>query len=285
MSDSKAGKVLVAVAAHADDVEFNAGGFVARWVAEGGSVHIVMVTNNCLGDMIVQGGGPNDRKSLPPAETTEVRHQEQDKAAQMIGATVHHLGYRQRGYWDGEKVVTLAFDYDAPAPEAMKEQPPLVIAYRKADHVQRLADLLISLKPDLVLTQTMLDIDTEHHAVASFTWTAIVRNREQLPMPLWFWSPGTSCRCAMMDPHYEHIEDISAFYQQKLALCGAHYCQMTQGRYEMIEARARYWGERIGVEYAEAFKEAHFPVELTDIAAYPTTEVAAEASRRWANGT
>jgi len=255
---------LVAISAHADDAELNAGGTLAKWAAGGGTVHIVMATNNCSGSMVPPDGGERARplpamgtRRLPPAETMAIRRREQEAAAALLSAKVHHLDYPQRHYWDGSQPVTVGYG-PVPLPAGMAALPPLVIAFQQHEHVARLADLLVSLGPDPVLTQTPLDLDPEHHAVASMVWQAFQRTRAKLgAATLRFWTPGSSCQDGLLDPHYDHIEDISEHFEAKLALCRCHASQMTQVRLDMVQRRAAEWGRRLGVRYAEPFKTAN----------------------------
>jgi len=250
-------ETLVAVSAHADDAELNAGGTLAKWAAGGGAIHIVMATDNCSGSMIPPGGDEAAKRRLPPHETSAIRRKEQDAAAALIGATVHFLDYPQRHYWEGSREVSIGYGPSADQKSEISNQqlPPLLIAFQEPAHVARLADLLASLEPDLVLTQTPLDLDPEHHAVASMVWQAFRAGKRQLRRAtLRFWTPGSSCQEGLLDPGYDHIEDISAHYEAKLALCRCHASQLSRVRLEMVECRAALWGKHIGVRYAEPFK-------------------------------
>lgn len=240
-------RLLVVVSAHADDAELNAGGLMAKWVAKGGQVAIVMTTNNCSGEFI---DGDRLIRHLP-AKTTALRHAEQDAAAALIGAKVYHLGWSQRHYWNGRQVVSL--DHGARRkPPGGVEKMPLVIAFRKAEAVKELADLLKKLKPAQVVTQIPTDLDPEHHATACLVWQALQGTR----VPLYYWTPGSSCKGGIFDPGYNCIYDISEYFDMKLRLCACHASQMTEERWEMVRANARRWGRRIGVKYAEPFKSA-----------------------------
>lgn len=253
-------KILIAVAAHADDVELNAGGTVAKWAAQGGEVHILMVTNNCSGTIIPPNGDEKSARRINPKETMKIRRREQEAAAAIIGAKVHYLGLCQRHYWDEKqnRAVSLHFGGEAPAPEGIAGYPPLLVNYYNPEHVNRLADLLVGLKPQVVLTQPVIDLDPEHHAVACLVWQAFNQRRQELGgAALRFWSPGSSCIDGLFDPGYDHIEDISDFYEKKLELCRAHASQMTQIRWDMVEKRGRQFGEQIGVRHGEPFKTAH----------------------------
>jgi len=252
-------RTLVAIPAHADDAELNAGGTMARWAAGGGEVHIVMATNNCSGQVLPEDGDERATRRLPPAEMNALRHREQAAAASLLGATVHHLNYCQRHYWDGQRVVSMEFGGSGPAPPGVAGCPPLLIAYLEPEPIEALADLLVRLKPSVVLTQPVVDLDPEHHAVACFVWQAFQARRRQLGgVPLRFWTPGSSCQEGLIDPGYDHIEDISGFYEKKLALCRCHASQMTKLRWQMVEQRAAHWGRQIGARYAEPFTTARF---------------------------
>lgn len=248
-------RVLVAVASHADDVELNAGGFVSRWVRSGGLVQIVMVTNNCSGEFIPENGDESKLYRLPPAQCTAFRHREQEAAAALIGAKVHYLDYCQRHFYNGERVVRLDFA-DVESPEGIAGHPPLLTAFQQPAHIARMADVLAMFRPDLVLTQTPIDLDPEHHATASLVWSAMHSRPALRDVDLWYWAPGTTCLGGILDPGYDHIEDVSDYWDDKLRYCAAHRSQMTKLRWEAVTQRGQAFGRRIGVKWAEPFKSA-----------------------------
>lgn len=250
-------ETLVAVAAHADDVELNAGGTVAKWAAERGPVHIVMVTDNCSGSLIPEEGSEEDVRRLPPAQTRAIRHREQEAAAELIGADVHYLDYAQRHYWDGQREIRIGYDpTDSPDPREAS-RPQILTDYIDPERYRAVADLLVDVGPHGVITHGPLDVDPEHHAVCSLLWLAFRERHEDLEgVSLRFWSPGSSCMWGVMEPHYDHFQDISDYYQKKLELCACHASQMTSRRLDMVARRAEYYGARSGVAHAEPFKTA-----------------------------
>jgi LmbE family N-acetylglucosaminyl deacetylase len=259
MKPKKNPGLLVAVAAHADDAELNAGGLLAKWVARGGRAAIVMVTNNCSGECIPPGGDGSRLVRYLPAATTALRHREQAAAARLLGARLIHLGWPQRHFWNGRKVVSLDHR-PRRRPPAGVEGTPLVIAFRQAAAVKRMGDLLVALKPARVVTQVPTDLDPEHHATACLVWQAFAARRRALRgATLQFWSPGSSCVGGIFDPGFDCVEDVSAHFEDKLRLLAAHESQMVRMRWDMVRDRARRWGRRIGVRYAEPYKTAHFP--------------------------
>ncbi len=84
MSDERATSAMVVVA-HADDAELDAGGTIARWVAEGARVVYVVATDGSKG---------TSDSEMAPEELIRIRRQEQLDAAREIGvADVEFLGY------------------------------------------------------------------------------------------------------------------------------------------------------------------------------------------------
>lgn len=72
------------VAAHPDDIEFMAGGTLARWIAQGTTVHYLLATDGC--------GGSRDPHQTP-AQLAALRRSEQCCAAAILGAaSVTFLG-------------------------------------------------------------------------------------------------------------------------------------------------------------------------------------------------
>lgn len=262
MSQSKTAtdKVLVAIAAHADDVELNAGGTAAKWAAETGPVHIIMATNNCSGrpwEHLGIAPNPSDDWALA---AKRIRHAEQQTAAEHIGATVHFMDFAQRYYSTPHGPVFINFDQPrTPSPSSLQGLTPLLVASQHTPSVERLAELLISLQPTLVLTQTPLDRDPEHHALASMVWRIFNDHAQAFEKAtLRFWECGSSCENGMLQQPFDHFEDITDYYQTKLELCGYHKSQMIDSRWERVKHRAAKWGKHIGTKYAEPFCTAYF---------------------------
>lgn len=245
--------VLVAVCAHADDAELNAGGTLAKWVADGGEVRVVMMTNNCSGDLIPADGNETRKIRRPPAETSRTRHREQEAAAGLIGAKVRYLNYWQRHYWNGDRAVDVGYDADALYPDTLPRELCILIACNDAEHIARLGRLLADMRPSLVLTQTPLDVDPEHHAVAAMVWSAFRATPSLKAVPLRFWTPSSGSPGGLVDPHYDRIEDITDHYDMKVRLCAAHASQWSERRRAIVRQRAEYWGLKAGVRYAEPF--------------------------------
>ncbi|MHC4873714.1 MAG: PIG-L deacetylase family protein [Planctomycetota bacterium] len=249
--------VLVAVASHADDAEINGGGYMSKWVAEGGEVHIILVTNNCSGEIIPEDGNEEKKKFHLPAETREIRLAEQDKSASLIGARIHKLDYCQRHYWDGERRMRMGHENLENAPEGVKGFTPLLTTYQLDEEVKKFGELLTGLKPKVVLTQSPLDIDPEHHATVSLVWQAFRDFREDLEhTELLYWGCSTSSPFGMCEAKEYKVIDITEYYEKKVELCACHFSQMTTYRWEIVKSRAETAGKKIGVQYGEEYVAA-----------------------------
>jgi len=248
---------LVAIGAHADDIELHAGGVAASAAALGWPVHFVMSTNNMSGDLVVQSGDGTQVEHRDPDATREVRHGEQQAAADVIGAKLHLLDYPQRHYWSDGKRVSLTFsDVEHHTMPASSDKPPLIIAAQNKQAIERLGRLLTELQPTMLLTHTVTDFDPEHHATASLVYQAFRKVRQELPddATLLFWAPGTTSRAGMLRQSYDCILPFDeAAYEQKMQMLNCHASQMTSRRLEMAERRARLWGAEIEAPFAETF--------------------------------
>lgn len=83
-------KRMLVVLAHPDDESFGMGGTLARYAAEGVEVHVAIATDGAVGS--VAEGYEAAREKL-----VEVRAQELEAAAAILGFTLHRLGYRDSG--------------------------------------------------------------------------------------------------------------------------------------------------------------------------------------------
>lgn len=72
------GKRVLLITAHPDDMEFSAGGTVARWSAEGCEIGLCIVTD---------GSSGSDDPEMTPAKLKQTRHTEQHAANEILGIT------------------------------------------------------------------------------------------------------------------------------------------------------------------------------------------------------
>ena len=122
-------RTLLAVFAHPDDESFGPGGTLAKYAAEGADVHVAIATDGAAGS--VAEGYEGLREQL-----ADVRQEELEAAADILGVAVHMLGYRDSGYVD----------------DPANEHPEAFINVDQDEAAGRIVRLIRELRPDVVLT-------------------------------------------------------------------------------------------------------------------------------------
>ncbi|HSJ43897.1 MAG TPA: PIG-L family deacetylase [Euzebyales bacterium] len=119
---------LLGVFAHPDDESFGPAGTLAVHSAAGVDVHIVTMTDGAAG---APAAGFPDGDAL-----AEVRREELRAAAKQLGATLHHLSYRDSGYTGDPR----------------NDDPQAFINVDPQDPTGVLVGLLREIRPDVVVT-------------------------------------------------------------------------------------------------------------------------------------
>jgi LmbE family N-acetylglucosaminyl deacetylase len=215
----------LAVGAHPDDVELQAGGTLAAWAAHGVHVELACFT---------AGEKGSADPAADPDRLAGVRRDEAAAAARALGAAVpvHFLGAV-----DGELEVTMAL--------------------RLA-----VARLVRTVRPDVVLGHDPWRRDLlhpDHRAAGLLTVDGVVAARDPLYAPelkaegLAPHRPHTVLLFGTDAP--DELVDVTATFDAKLASLRAHASQI--GDHADLERRVRTWNAAIGVgagvSYAEAF--------------------------------
>ena len=216
----------LAIGAHPDDVELQAGGTLAGWAAAGVRVELACFT---------AGEKGSADPGADPARLAGVRRSEAETAARALGAAlpVHLLGAV-----DGELEVTTAL--------------------RLA-----VARLVRTVRPDVVLGHDPWRrwlLHPDHRAAGLLTVDGVVAARDPL------YARGLAAEgLAAHRPHTvllfgtdspDELVDVTATLDAKLAACRAHASQLPDPA--DLERRVRTWnaaiGAAAGLHYAEAFR-------------------------------
>lgn len=158
-------KTLMAIGAHADDIELYVGGTLLKYMDQGYDVIYIMSTNNMSGSWKhprPEGGW--DVKWHPYDEMQPQRKREAAAAAKHFGTDVIHLDHPQRHYTnhDGQRVTVC---YGAERPGCVDEaRSTILTAHEDPEHVQRLAELILKHRPEAVFTHGPVMQDLEHTA-------------------------------------------------------------------------------------------------------------------------
>jgi len=227
--------VALAVGAHPDDVEFQAGGTLAKWAAAGCLVHHLILTDGSKGTW-------NPAEDIPAL--IEARREEQRSAAKALGA-------------NGEVVMLGETDGELESGLLVRE---------------RVAYWIRMLKPEVVLGHDpwkRYRVHPDHRHAGWLTIDAVVAARD----PFFFPDHGVAHHrpdhlLLFEADEPDHLEDVSGFEAAKIAALLEHRSQFVttmaiddadsgeqlQTFRDQVFDRMRANGAAPGVTFAEAFK-------------------------------
>jgi LmbE family N-acetylglucosaminyl deacetylase len=229
--------VVLAVGAHPDDIDFCAGGTMAKYAAQGADVYYLIVTDGCQGS--------RDRK-VHTKKLVETRNHEQKQALKIIG---------------GRDVIF--FDYHDSQLEATQELK------------QRLVRVIRQLKPDVVVTMDPSMIyaaeqnyinHPDHRAAGQATLDAVFPlARDHLACPELLdegfepHNTPTVLLCNFVDNNF--YEDISDYFDLKLKALRQHGSQFNNFGYlhAKLHDIAEACGKVCDCAYAEGFIRLDIP--------------------------
>lgn len=227
--------VALAVAAHPDDIEFNAAATLAKWAADGCVVHHLVLTDGSKGTWDAD-------EDIPALIAT--RQVEQRAAAAALGAT-------------GEVVMLDSVDGELESGLAQRE---------------RVAYWIRVLRPQVVLGHDpwrRYRLHPDHRHAGWLTVDAVVAARDPFFFPdqgVAHHRPDTLLLFEADEP--DHVEDVSGFVEAKVDALMAHRSQFVtthdipddddgtaaEAFRQKVLARAAQVGARTGVPAGEAFK-------------------------------
>lgn len=227
----------LAIAAHPDDVEFGAGGTLAKWAANGCVVHHLVCTDGSKGSW-----DPSD----DIAALVAVRQDEQRAAAKALGAT-------------GEVLFLAHTDGELESGLVEREEVALIIR---------------ELTPEVVLghdpwRRYRLHPDHRHAGLLAVEGVVAARDPHFFPTQgVAHWRPSTLLLWEADE--VDHVEDVTPFVDAKLAALLEHRTQLrstmhievgTKGEDEQRERfrrrvldRLAAFGRTVGIAYGEGFK-------------------------------
>ena len=230
-------RVILAVGAHPDDIDFGASGSIAKWAREGAEVHYLVITDGSKG---------SSDGEMTTEKLIQTRQHEQREAAKTLGAHAVHF-----------------FDY---------EDAHLEVTM---DLKKKITELIRRVKPDtvVVMDPTMVYIadqgfinHSDHRAAGLATLDAVYpMARDHLTFP--------DLMAKGLPPHkvqhlllmnlekHNYLVDISDTLATKLEALAKHESQLPdpEGMRDMLTARAEKLGGLAGCRYAEAFVRVDCP--------------------------
>ena len=225
-------KVVLAVGAHADDIDITAGGSLLRWAAEGAEIYYLLLTDGSRG---------SSDQTASHESVAALRQADQKAAAQIVGAKdVLFLDYT-----DGCLEVTMDLKRD------------IVRAIRRVK-----PDTVVVMDPSVLYsTERGMINHPDHRAAGQATLDAVYPlARDHLSFPEVAADEGLA-------PHkVEHVlltnfetqnyyVDISEYFEKKLDVVAAHASQFDDRdrMKSFLEPQAQALGAKTGSAYAEGF--------------------------------
>lgn len=253
-------RVIMAVGAHADDIELNIGGTVLKYLERGYELVYVMSTNNMSGRWNhIRPDGVRDGRLPPYFEIQPQRKKEAAAAAAFFGTTAIHLDHPQRHYTraDGSRAEVC---YGGDRPDCVKENEPTILtAHEHPALVKRLADLILEKDPEIVLTHSPVMVDMEHTTtclLVAKAYTMAVESGYTGMMANWL---DIACGTPILYygrtfSRWDSFVDVTKYWARKLDTVKFHACQIPDpSRMEFPD-----WGPACGCGYAECFTVAHW---------------------------
>lgn len=219
---------LMAVGAHADDIEFNVGGTLLKYHDAGYEIDYVMSTNNMSGAWKIRLPDGTLKREEPAWDTLmPKRKEEAAAAAAVVGAEPVHLDHPQRHFINdrGEKI-ELRYGVEKPG-KAGPEMPTILTAHEDPGSVRQMADLIVARNPEAVMVHGMVSNNLEHAATCLLAtrayWQAAEKGYQGM---LLHWHEIGTGEFADAYLRWDSWVDVTGVWQRKLDWIGVHACMV-----------------------------------------------------------
>ena len=248
---------VMAVYAHADDIELHCGGTLAKYKANGYSVSYIMSTNNMSGVWCkAKPDGSLDSKKVPWHVIIKQRKLEADTAAEKYyGTKAVHLDFPQRHYYN-EQGETVDLRYGNPRPDCVPENAPTIVTVNDSPgNSEKLEKLILELRPEVIFTHALVDVNPEHTCTAWLVLRAFQAAEKQGHRgSLLFASGRNSAKASRRLAEPETYIDISGkWLEEKRNALSVHACQSAGLFAKECTADSLELGKKFGVEAAEGY--------------------------------
>lgn len=244
-------RTLMAIGAHADDIEFNAGATLAKYRQEGYEIIYILATNNMSGSWNSLDDMGNRQVQMPAwYEIMPQRKKEAAAAARFFGTAAIHLDHPQRHYRRPDGVVE-KLCFGSRSPEGLAPgTPTILMAHEDASCLQRLADLILQHRPEAVLTHSMATGNIEHVGCCLLASKSYVISRQAgYGGMLLFWYDVTPPPVAGTKRQWDTFVDVTDHWQDKLDALALHACQIV----DVHKLDLPHFGAACGCLHAEVF--------------------------------
>jgi LmbE family N-acetylglucosaminyl deacetylase len=265
-------KSIVAIMAHADDIDIGAGATFAKYCAQGYRALYGVMSRCNSGWTVTREKGGHYISSL---EIIPKRRQEANAAAKHYGAEFYHGDLLENCYTTREGIrITPSFTGPAGIAKDQIDNDDLpqgklfaVAAGAGAGNtgtetpIKELTELLVAWEPELVLGQWVGNLNPDHfHAaqILAIAWQNASRQVNIGPywLPVSFDKKEDKFSFPMFTP--THYIDVTGYEEQAIQGVGCHKSQGGEFNYtERMKDNWRYWGGKFGCQHAEAFIEIY----------------------------
>lgn len=237
MLDTKTVERALVITAHPDDLDFGAGGTIAKFVEDGVHVSYCICTNGDAG-----GFDP----AVPRAEIPIIRQHEQRAAGKVLGVEpgdIHFLGYN-----DGSLEVTMDLRRDIS--RVIRQVRPQIVLCQSPE---RSYDRIYVSHPDHLAAGEAALCAVYPDARNPFTHTSLMAEGHEA------WTvPET---WIMTNDNANHYVDITSMFDKKVDALLAHVSQTEHMGKEGIQERVGEWNAKLAHaaglpdgSYAESFR-------------------------------
>ncbi len=225
------GKTILAVAAHADDLDFGCAGSIAVWAKQGAHIHYLILTDGSKG---------SEDTTISEKKLAKLRQKEQRMAAKVLGVKDVSFG----GFTDGELINSPEVRY------------PIVKKIR-----QLKPDIIVTTDPTFYYSEEYGFINhPDHRNAGQATLDSVfpyARNAKTFPDLFQKGLAPHIVRDVLLISFVKgnFLVDISDTFEKKIQALKQHATQIKDVKMfrDMLQQRAMRMGERIGVKYAEGF--------------------------------
>lgn len=238
---------ILAIGAHADDLELQMGGTLCKYRADGYDIIYVMATNNLSGG---EWAVDDDGRPLH-LQAMELRKREAEAGAQVFDTVAIHLNHPQRHYRRSmsEKVDA---GYGSEPPEGVDTSIPGILwAHEDEASVERVTKLILDSNPEAIFTHGGQIGNLEHLATALLVAKAYWKARKQgfQGMLVYGHDLGVNVLGDVHKYRWDTHVDISDYWDEKLRSVAAHKIMKPNP----AALDWPQWGPACGCRHAEVF--------------------------------
>jgi LmbE family N-acetylglucosaminyl deacetylase len=218
---------IMAVGAHADDHELQAGGSLAKYYDLGYEIIYVMATNNMSGSWCKKMEDGSIVETNPPHDVIRPqRIREAEAAACSLGTKPIFLDHPQRHYRRSDGIQEKV-RYGCELPTGVPPNVPTILtAYEDTPSVDRVVDLILDKDPEAILTHGMPMANIEHFGTCLLVTHAYRQAVERgYNGMLLYWHDLGVHLYGEAYSGWDTFVNISAYWERKIELSAFHACQ------------------------------------------------------------